>query len=75
MESNTNQQPERETIAPDRLDRFTTHVGDLRELSDDEVKQIMTPEQARAKHDVYMKQKYGDDEDNSLNAPIKDMKR
>lgn len=59
----------KETIAPERLSRFTSKAGDFQELSADEVEQIMTPTQALAKHNAMMKQKYGDD-DGSLDAPV-----
>ena len=45
-------------IAPDRLDRFTWKAGDLRELTEAEVEQTLTPAQALAKHTATMKEKY-----------------
>ena len=48
-------------IAPERLDRFTTKAGDLRELTPEEVEQTLTPAQAVVKHNAMMKQKYGDE--------------
>ena len=49
------------SIAPERLARFTTQVGDLHEMTDEEISRILTPSQALAKHTAMMNEEYGDD--------------